>query len=92
MPSLFDYSNLKPKEKEVVVENLDKSDISMIRNPFEIKPASFPEKPLKEMQNLEKNKLLANTEKEEKEEKDLAIESKETGFQDKSNNCKTIYV
>lgn len=76
----------------MVVENLDKSDISMIRNPFEIKPASFPEKPLKEMQNLEKNKLLANTEKEEKEEKDLAIESKETGFQDKSNNCKTIYV
>lgn len=88
-------NNLKGKEKEVVVENLDKSEISMLTNQVPIdKPGVFPEKPLKEMQAKEKAPLLPDvvTEKEENGSKEGTILLKEPGFQEKSNNCKIFYL
>ena len=82
------------KGKEVVVENLDKSEISMLTNQIPIdKPGTFPEKPSKEMQAKEKIPLLPEvTEKEENSSKEGTILLKEPGFHEKSNNCKIFYL
>lgn len=76
----------------MVVENLDKSDISMLTNTNAV-PDIRPEKPLREPQSKETAELLTKkeNEKEEKEkekEENIPTESKENTFQAKSNNCK----
>ena len=68
----------------------------MLTNQIPIdKPGTFPKKPSKEMETREKMHLLPDvvTEKEENSSKEGTVLLKEpSGFQEKSNNCKIIYL